>query len=163
MSEAAEGQQKHCCFNLVERTGDVVSFRRVGKDETVAVAAKIIIDGDTEVATFQYCGEEYSLSANRYIPKVYSQNRDGRLEQKEDRFKDAHLHTSYNRGEIQVSDVCHCLFCETSFNATEVVDYIDAGETGLCPYCDCDSIIADASKIEMTGKLLSDLHMRFFN
>lgn len=141
----------------------MAAFRRSDKGEEITVAGKIIMDGDTETVTLLYGGYEYSLRADRYIPKDYPQNIDGRLVEKEDKLKDAHLHTSCNHGEIQRSEVCYCLLCEIPFIASEVVDYIDDGETGLCPYCDCDSLIGDASGIKMTDKLFSDLHWRFFD
>lgn len=162
-TEDPEGQRKHCYFNLVERVGESAAFRRSDRDEEVTAAGKIIMDGDTETVTLLYGGYEYSLRADRYIPKDYQQNIDGRLGEKEDKLKDAHLHTSGNRDEIGSSKVCYCIFCQTFFKPEEVLDYIDGGETGLCPYCDCDAIIADASGIYMSDKLLSALHWRFFD
>lgn len=161
--DTPKGTRRHFFFNLVERIGQGASFRLTDNDNNDVIPATIEIDGDTETARFLYRGYEYSLRADRFIPKGYPVNIDGRLEKKDDCLRDAHLHTSQNRGEIEHSKTCYCISCQTIFMPEEVEDYTDGGETGICPYCDCDAILADASGIKMTNKLLVDLHMRYFN
>ena len=51
---------------------------------------------------------------------------------------------------------------EQRINATEVEEYTDDGKTALCPYCSVDSVIGDASGIELNPKLLNELNKMYF-
>jgi hypothetical protein len=76
--------------------------------------------------------------------------------------EDAHRHSFQNRVEIEQSLKCGCFSCGSIFDATEVEDYIDDGKTALCPYCSVDSVIGDASGIELNPKLLNELNKMYF-
>lgn len=80
--EAPKGRRKHYFFNLVERFGQGAPSRLNDKDNTDVIPATIEMDGDTETATFLYRGYEYSLSADRFIPKGYPTNIEGQPEKK---------------------------------------------------------------------------------
>lgn len=71
---------------------------------------------------------------------------------------EAHEHSAHNRSEIERSKQCGCFNCSRIFNASEVVDYIDNDETALCPHCSFNSVIGDASGIEITTKLLEKMN-----
>lgn len=62
------------------RPGGIVRLN--DKDNTDVIPATIEMDGDTETATFLYRGYEYSLSADRFIPKGYPTNIEGQPEKK---------------------------------------------------------------------------------
>jgi hypothetical protein len=36
---------------------------------------------------------------------------------------------------------CGCFCCLHTFAATEVIDWIDDGDTPLCPFCGMDSVL----------------------
>lgn len=84
------------------------------------------------------------------------------IKRKEDRLKTAHEHTINNRGEIEQSHVCVCVSCKRRYPALEVMDYIDGGLTAICPFCDCDAVIGDASGINLTDAFLAELHKHYF-
>ena len=86
----------------MDRFGEVASFKRIDKENNDVVPATIKMDGDTESVIFLYRGYEYSLRADRYIPKDYPSDIDGRLEKKDDILKDAHLHTASNATEFEI-------------------------------------------------------------
>ena len=67
-----------------------------------------------------------------------------------------------NRKEIAKSSMCGCISCRTIFAATEVVDYIDAGLTALCPRCGIDAVIGDAAGVELTAELLAAMNKKYF-
>ncbi|MDE6368706.1 MAG: hypothetical protein K2K94_05660, partial [Muribaculaceae bacterium] len=161
--DAPKGRRKHYFFNMVERCGAKVRFRLNDKDGAETEEVGIILDGDTESASFTLRDIEISLRADRYIPKGYPVKAEGRIEKTEDQLRDAHLHTSHNRGEIERSMMCYCISCQTFFKPEEVANYADSGETAICPYCDCDAIIADGSGVKMTDRLLAVLHKRYFD
>lgn len=161
--DAPKGARKHYFFNMVERFGEVASFRLTDKDCDAVAQATIVADGDAETVTFLYRGYEFTLRADRFIPKGYPVNIDGRLEKKDDKLKDIHLHTSHNRSEIEYSKVCYCISCQTIFKPEEVVDYTDGGETVICPYCDCDAVLGDGCGFKLTDDLLDSLLHKYFN
>ena len=153
---------KHYFFNLMDRFGEVASFKRIDKENNDIVPATIKMDGDTESVIFLYRGYEYSLRADRYIPKDYPSDIGGRLEKKDDMLKDAHLHTASNATEFEEAKECGCICCRRIFSADEVEDFAEHGETAICPYCGCDSVIADSSGINLTKELLSALNKKYF-
>lgn len=71
-------------------------------------------------------------------------------------------HALGNRKEVERSALCGCVSCGKLFPATEVVDYVDAGLTALCPECGIDAIVGDASGVELTAELLAELNKRYF-
>ena len=76
--------------------------------------------------------------------------------------KGIHSHTLRNRKEIEASDNCVCISCRETFNASEVEDYIDEGETALCPKCGIDAVIGDCTGISMDKETLNELNKEFF-
>lgn len=36
---------------------------------------------------------------------------------------------------------CACFRCLTVFSATEIIDWIDDGNTPVCPYCGSDALV----------------------
>lgn len=76
--------------------------------------------------------------------------------------KRIHSHTLRNRKEIEASKTCGCISCCEIFNASEVEDYIDEGETSLCPICGIDAVIGDSTGVSMDSNTLSELNKEFF-
>ncbi len=160
--DAPGGGRNHYFFELVNRYGTVASFKLRDKDNDLTVSVPIEVTGYTENVTFLYMGQKCTLSADSFIPKGYPISINGRLEKDDDRLKDAHLHTANNREEIEHSQYCGCIYCERIYQAEDIDDYIDNGQTALCPYCDCDSVIGDGSGIELNEKLLDKLNKKYF-
>ena len=71
-------------------------------------------------------------------------------------------HTLHNRMEIAKSSMCGCISCRSVFAATEVVDYIDAGQTALCPECGIDAVIGDAAGVELAAEQLATMNKKYF-
>ena len=76
--------------------------------------------------------------------------------------KQMHSHTLRNRKEIEASHSCVCISCCEIFPASEVVDYIDEGETALCPICGIDAVIGDCTGISMDRETINELHKEYF-
>lgn len=81
----------------------------------------------------------------------------------DDALLEAHRHTVQNRKEIEASQFCYCICCQTFFKPSEIVDYTDGGATAICPYCDCDAVLGEACGIKLTDELLENLHIKYFN
>lgn len=161
--DASKGRRRDYFFGLSKRCGAKATFLLHHKDNIETVESDIALDGDTETATFTFQDTDISLRADRFIPKGYRLTTEGQNEKTEDKLRDAHLHTSSNRSEIENSKVCYCISCQTFLKPEEVVDYTDNGETAICPYCYCDAIIADGSGVKLTDELLADLHNKYFS
>jgi NAD-dependent SIR2 family protein deacetylase len=43
--------------------------------------------------------------------------------------------------------MCGCFHCLRTFEATAVIDWIDDGETPLCPYCGMDSVMLEVTDL----------------
>ncbi len=77
--------------------------------------------------------------------------------------EEAHKHTIRNREELEKSEFVFCISCRSFVQPSDVTEFVDGGQTGLCPFCDVDALIGDACGIRLTDKLLSDLHYKYFS
>lgn len=69
-----------------------------------------------------------------------------------------------NRQEVKKSDTCGCFYCRKMFVPKEIKNWIidDKGDTALCPYCQIDAVIGNASGFEINKKLLEELYNKYF-
>ena len=74
----------------------------------------------------------------------------------------AHDKCSYHRKEIETSKVCYCFYCLNSFSPAEIFEWIDDGQTALCPKCGIDSILGDASGIDLTEEFIKEMSEYWF-
>lgn len=74
----------------------------------------------------------------------------------------AHKHSIYHIDEIQMSAVCGCFYCLRTFAPTEITDWTDDHTTALCPFCDIDSVIGDASGFPITRSFLEQMRQVYF-
>ena len=68
--------------------------------------------------------------------------------------QEAHRHSMRNRKELAESDACGCFYCERTFSPAEITEWIDDGQTAMCPYCGIDSVLASASGFELSKEFL---------
>jgi NAD-dependent SIR2 family protein deacetylase len=66
----------------------------------------------------------------------------------------------YNRGLPQDEPRVHCgcFHCLHIYEAIEVIDWIDDGETPLCPHCGVDAVMFGVTDL---GELVAMHHTRF--
>lgn len=75
----------------------------------------------------------------------------------------AHAHSIYNRSQIMASRICGCFYCLKIFESNEIVDWTDADDdTALCPSCEIDSVIGDASGYPITREFLLKMQEYWF-
>jgi hypothetical protein len=74
----------------------------------------------------------------------------------------AHKHSSNHRDEILASERCGCFYCLGIFSPNEIRDWIDHGQTAICPHCPVDSVIGDASGFPITRGFLEQMHAYWF-
>lgn len=76
--------------------------------------------------------------------------------------QEAHKHSSRHKEEIESSKKCGCFYCLKIFPPSEIEDWVDRGETALCPHCGIDSVIGDVW-FAITKEFLSEMHERWFS
>ena len=74
----------------------------------------------------------------------------------------AHDHCSFNRLELERSDICGCFYCMTTFPPSEIIEWIDEGQTAICPNSPVDSVIGSASTYPITKEFLERMHAHWF-
>lgn len=98
-----------------------------------------------------YCGRHYRLK---------------KLEEKQnmdiEKLKKAHEHSTDHRADIELSDTCGCFYCLNHFDSSEISEWIDGGETALCPRCGIDSVLPGNTGYLDDEWFFSDMHNYWF-
>lgn len=77
--------------------------------------------------------------------------------------KSAYTHSFNNKNELVKSKICGCFGCGKIFKSSEIKSWIqDENLTGLCPYCNIDSLIGDASGYPITEEFLKEMNIKLF-
>ena len=74
----------------------------------------------------------------------------------------AHKHSIRHRAEVEASEICGCFYCQSTYPPTEIVEWIDDGQTALCPRCPVDAVLGSASGLPITREFLERMHERWF-
>jgi hypothetical protein len=74
----------------------------------------------------------------------------------------AHKHCSSNRDELERSELCGCFHCMSMFPPGAIVEWIEDGQTAICPECPVDSVIGSASGYPITRSFLERMHAHWF-
>lgn len=79
-------------------------------------------------------------------------------------FLDVLNHIENNEQEILKSNNCTCLYCQKTFSAREVNDWIslDGSTSARCPYCGLPFVLADSSNISLSKTFLKETHHLIF-
>jgi hypothetical protein len=74
----------------------------------------------------------------------------------------AHKHCIYHRAELGRSEICGCFYCLSTFPPSEILEWIDEGQTAVCPKCPVDSVLGSASGYPITKEFLQRMHDHWF-
>lgn len=89
------------------------------------------------------------------------------MEYSADFLHQAHKASFENEKQILVSVMVGCFYCKRVFPATDITeeDYIldKNAKTAECPHCGIDSVIGDASGIELSADFLEAMNKGFFS
>lgn len=77
-------------------------------------------------------------------------------------YRQAHKHSNNNRSELQASEVCGCFYCLKIFDPVIIKEWIDEGNTAICPHCGIDSILASNKNIPITVEVLKKMRNVWF-
>jgi len=76
--------------------------------------------------------------------------------------KKAHSHSSRHKAEVQ-SGSCGCFYCLKTFPPSDIKEWIDKGETALCPNCGIDAVIGSKSGYPITNpRFLRRMYDKWF-
>ena len=78
-------------------------------------------------------------------------------EQDQGLLKTAHKASSYHRKSIEASDVCGCFYCCRQFAPSKIREWVDKGQTAICPLCGIDSVIGAASGYQISDDFLKQM------
>ena len=76
--------------------------------------------------------------------------------------RQAHDHSFKTRPELEKSELCGCFYCEKTFSPAAITEWIDDGQTAMCPFCGIDSVIGSASGFELSKDFLHRMNERWF-
>ena len=87
----------------------------------------------------------------------------GLLEKKAvERIPEVHVHSSNNRAELAEGIEAACYHCRSIFKAEEVSEFIDGGETALCPCCGIDAVLSETAGYPLNYMTLRALNRYWF-
>ena len=76
--------------------------------------------------------------------------------------REAHEHCSKHRTEIVTSHTWGCFYCLEIFDAREIEDWTDDGQTAMCAKCGIDSVIGSGSGFPITKEFLREMNRYWF-
>ena len=74
----------------------------------------------------------------------------------------SHKLSSNHYDDIRISVICGCFHCCRKFLPKEINEWVDDGNTALCPYCGVDAVLGNASGWAISETLLIDMYRRWF-
>ena len=75
----------------------------------------------------------------------------------------AHRHCYKCRKEVMASEICGCFHCLATFPPGEIEEWLDDGQTAMCPKCGIDSVIGSASGFSIDEHFLESMNQRWFS
>lgn len=73
----------------------------------------------------------------------------------------AHRLSSDHRDAVMKSRVCGCFYCLGKFNPGDIIEWIDRGQTAICPLCGIDSVLGD-NNADLSNEFLEKMHKAWF-
>jgi hypothetical protein len=68
-----------------------------------------------------------------------------------------------HRRQIEASEVCGCFFCAAVFATGEIQEWVDDGQTAICPRCGVDSVIGSGSGVPIGHEFLVRMRKAWFS
>ena len=157
-------------YRIACKDDDSKDIRIVGYIEVKILAVEKWEDGSLDIkmspATNDvyiedcYQGDRHSTFCVNYGPEEAPDTRP--LFTDEERLPEAYRHSLRNREEIERSERCGCFACVHEFDANEVGEWTDNGQTAICPCCGVDAVIGDASGMSLSPMFLREMNEKYF-
>ena len=78
------------------------------------------------------------------------------------RLEQAHKYCGWHREEILASDECGCFYCMELFRPDEINEWVDDGQTAMCPRCGIDSVLGSRSGFPLDRPFLEEMNRYWF-
>ncbi|HET7463713.1 MAG TPA: cytoplasmic protein [Longimicrobium sp.] len=75
----------------------------------------------------------------------------------------AHRFSSRHRAQVMASDLCACFHCRATFAPAEIEEWVDDGQTALCPRCGIDAVLGSACPYPLTPAFLERMRRHWFD
>jgi len=76
--------------------------------------------------------------------------------------QEAHVHSRLNLTEVLASELCGCFYCGSLFKPAKIKEWVDAGQTAVCPRCGIDAVIGDDSGVSLSPEFLAKMEEYWF-
>ena len=73
-----------------------------------------------------------------------------------------HKRATYNKKDIENTDICGCFYCKNIFYTGDITEWTDNGKTAICPHCGVDSVICNKKNYTVTPEDLNMLNKYYF-
>jgi uncharacterized paraquat-inducible protein A len=80
----------------------------------------------------------------------------------EKRLQEAHTYSSNHREAIERSQLCGCFSCLSAFSTGEIREWIDKGQTAICPRCGVDAVLGDAMGLSLDDEFMRAMEKEWF-
>ncbi|MGD7051721.1 cytoplasmic protein [Sutcliffiella horikoshii] len=80
----------------------------------------------------------------------------------EDYIANAHKLSSLQKKELVKDKKCGCFFCLEIYSPALITEWIDEGQTAICPHCGIDSVIGESSGYPITREFLEKMNQVWF-
>ncbi|WP_226680024.1 cytoplasmic protein [Sutcliffiella horikoshii] len=80
----------------------------------------------------------------------------------EEYIANAHKFSSHHKKELEKNKICGCFFCLETYNPSLITEWIDQGQTAVCPHCGIDSVIGESSGFPITKEFLEKMNQAWF-
>ena len=113
-------------------------------------------------------GSTADIARTRQLSGLYTEEKHAKgilglmIARSNDAYVAAHKHSVRHRAELEASTTCGCFYCLRIFSPSEITEWIDDGQTALCPHCPVDSVIGSASGYPITPEFLKLMHDFWF-
>lgn len=79
-------------------------------------------------------------------------------------YSSAHRFASYHKDQILAAKLVGCFYCYSIYPPSEIKEWIDRGNTALCPKCGIDSVVYEVKNvtIELTPEYLKKMGEYWF-
>lgn len=114
----------------------------------------------------------YSKKSGKFYISAYISGLKGFLEKAYQALKRTHPerfvaqeNAQFNESEVNASTVCGCFNCMAIFSPKEIVSWIAPGNpdrTAICPKCDIQTVVGDASGYPIESGALRKVHNLYF-
>lgn len=75
----------------------------------------------------------------------------------------AHRRSIWHRAEVEQSARCGCFHCCATFASQDIRQWVDGGQTALCPRCDIDSVLPGVTQSFLSRGFLARMRSYWFS